>query len=154
MVVTLTKTKTDFTPVKRKAPQRKNLETAESMTRASRAQRGSPSRTTATGGQQSAKLAGRDRLVREHTHDANQVKIVSVDPFLVSEIVRMPQLLPLFMFHEVELGATTNEVASALGIEMEWVRERVEATRLCFAHQVRIGATRNLGVATVGDGAP
>jgi hypothetical protein len=48
-----------------------------------------------------------------------------------------PHLLHLFVFHQVELGATVDEVAIALGIEQDWVRERVEAVRLCFAYQVR-----------------
>jgi hypothetical protein len=43
------------------------------------------------------------------------MKILSLDPFPAREISVTPQLLPLFMFHEVELGATTNEVAIALG---------------------------------------
>lgn len=53
-----------------------------------------------------------------------------------------PQLLPLFMLQEIELGATIDELAQALNVEMEWARERVEAARLCFARQVRVAATR------------
>jgi len=45
------------------------------------------------------------------------------------------------MFHEVELGATNEEVASALGIQIDWVRERVEAARLCFSRQVQVVAS-------------
>jgi hypothetical protein len=79
------------------------------------------------------------------------MKILSLDPFPARESSVTPQLLPLFMFHEVEMGATTNEVAIALGVGMEWVRERVEATRLRFAHQVRIVDAQELFLAMVGD---
>jgi hypothetical protein len=81
------------------------------------------------------------------------MKILSLDPFPARKISVTPQLLPLFMLQEVELGATTNEVAAALGIHMEWVSERVEAARLCFAYQVRIGAAQELSAAMVGEGA-
>jgi hypothetical protein len=82
-------------------------------------------------------------------HDSSHMKILSLDPFPAREISVTPQLLPLFMFHEVELGATTNEVAIALGGGMEWVRERAEATRLCFrtpgSDSRRSGAFRSDG---------
>jgi hypothetical protein len=80
------------------------------------------------------------------------MKILSLDPFPARKISVTPQLLPLFMLHEVELGATTNEVAIALGVGLEWVQERVEATRLCFDHQVRTVAAQEVSVAMDGDG--
>jgi len=83
--------------------------------------------------------------------DRSHMKILSLDPFPSRENSVTPQLLPIFMFHEVEMGATTEEVAVALGVGMEWVRERVEATRLCFAHQVRIVDAQELSLAMVGD---
>ena len=57
----------------------------------------------------------------------------------------MPQLLPLFILNEIELGATIEEVAAALGVTTDLIRERVEAARLCFRRQVRVVAVASQG---------
>jgi hypothetical protein len=64
-----------------------------------------------------------------------------------------PHLLPLVIVQEAELGATIEEIAIALGIEIEWVRERVEAARLCFAHQVRVVAAQTAAVGNLREAA-
>jgi hypothetical protein len=54
-------------------------------------------------------------------HDGSHTKILLLDPFPARENSVTPRLLPLSMFHELEPGATTNEVAIAVGVRMEWV---------------------------------
>jgi len=48
----------------------------------------------------------------------------------------MPDVLRLFVYSEVQNGADPEEIAAALGVTEEWVREHVEAARLCFERQV------------------
>ncbi|HZU24869.1 MAG TPA: hypothetical protein VFA04_05065 [Bryobacteraceae bacterium] len=48
----------------------------------------------------------------------------------------MPDVLKLFVYNEVQNGADPEEIATALGVTEEWVREHVEAARLCFERQV------------------
>lgn len=48
----------------------------------------------------------------------------------------MPDLLKLFIYREVRNGADPALVAAVLGLTEEWVREHVEAARLCFERQV------------------
>ena len=48
----------------------------------------------------------------------------------------MPDTLKLFVYNEVQNGADPVEIAAALGLTEQWVREHVEAARLCFERQV------------------
>ena len=48
----------------------------------------------------------------------------------------MPDVLKLFVYHEVQSGVDPEEIAAALGLSEDWVREHVEAARLCFERQV------------------
>ena len=48
----------------------------------------------------------------------------------------MPDLLRLFVYQEVRKGADPALLAAVLGLTEEWVREHVEAARLCFERQV------------------
>jgi hypothetical protein len=50
----------------------------------------------------------------------------------------MPNLLKLFVYQEVRNGADPAFVAAVLGLTEEWVREHVEAARLCFERQVEV----------------
>jgi len=48
----------------------------------------------------------------------------------------MPDLLRLFVYHEVLQGANPADLARELGLTEDWIKEHVEAARLCFKHQV------------------
>jgi len=48
----------------------------------------------------------------------------------------MPDVVKLFVYNEVQNGADPREIAEVLGVTEEWVREHVEAARLCFQRQV------------------
>ncbi len=50
----------------------------------------------------------------------------------------MPDILRLFIFREVQNGASPEELAEALGVTEQWIREHVEAAKLCFERQVRV----------------
>jgi len=48
----------------------------------------------------------------------------------------MPDLLKLFIYQEALMGVPPADIANELGLTEDWVREHVEAARLCFEHQV------------------
>ncbi len=53
----------------------------------------------------------------------------------------MPDALKLFVYREVMSGSTPAEVAEALGLSEDWVRDYAEAARLCFERQVVVNPT-------------
>jgi len=50
----------------------------------------------------------------------------------------MPQLLPLLIYREHQNGASIKDLAHAFNIPEFDVRERLQATKLCLEHQIRI----------------
>jgi len=49
-----------------------------------------------------------------------------------------PRSLGFLMYREYEDGASIEELSAALHAPPEWIRERIEAVRLCLEKQVRI----------------
>ncbi len=50
----------------------------------------------------------------------------------------MPNLLPLYLYLSHQEGLSIEEIASAIDMDVEAVRTRVEAARLCFSLQCRL----------------
>lgn len=48
----------------------------------------------------------------------------------------MPRLFASKLYLATKQGYSCEEIASILGLPLEWVEERIEAARLCFDFQV------------------
>ncbi len=48
----------------------------------------------------------------------------------------MPRLFASKLYLATKQGYSCEEIASILGLPLDWVEERIEAARLCFDYQV------------------
>ena len=50
----------------------------------------------------------------------------------------VPHIFGLLIYREYQWGATVEELAQTFNVPEAWIRQRIEAVRLCLERQVRI----------------